>query len=260
METHSVVSPHEWTKARVAFLAREKELTHLKDALAAERRALPWMKIDKEYVFDAPDGEVSLADLFDGRSQLFIKHFMMGPGVAHQCVGCSLEVDHIDPLLPHLENHDASYVAVARAPIAEIEAVRQRMGWHFRWVSSSRSDFNYDFNVSFTAAQVASGHALYNFQPAPDWAAGLQDLSGNSVFFRNEAGEIFLTYSTFGRGGEQFLGIYGLLDVLPKGRDENGPNHTLGDWVRLHNMYGRGGTVEANGRYHAPECGCGEHT
>jgi predicted dithiol-disulfide oxidoreductase (DUF899 family) len=253
------VSPDEWTKARVAFLAGEKELTRLKDTLAAERRALPWMKIEKEYVFDGPDGEVSLADLFDGRSQLFIKHFMMGPGVTHQCVGCSLEVDHIDPLLPHLEHNDVSYVAVARAPIAEIEAVRQRMGWRFPWVSSSRSDFNYDFNVSFTPAQVASGRALYNFQPAPDWAAGLQDLSGNSVFFKNASGEIFLTYSTFGRGGEQFLGIYGLLDVLPKGRNENGPNHALGDWARPHNMYGQGGTVEVNGRYHAPACGCCAH-
>lgn len=260
METHSVVSPDEWMKARVAFLAREKDLTHRRDALAAERRELPWMKIEKEYVFDGPDGQVSLSDLFDGRSQLFVKHFMMGPGVEHQCVGCSLEVDHIDPLLPHLENNDVSYVAVARAPIAEIEAVRKRMGWRFRWVSSSRSDFNYDFNVSFTAGQVASGRALYNFQLAPDWAAGLQDLSGDSVFFRNAAGEIFLTYSTFCRGGEQFLGIYGLLDVMPKGRNENGPFHSLVDWARPHNMYGQGGVVENNGRYHAPACACGAHT
>jgi len=259
METHNVVSPDEWTKARVAFLTKEKELTHRKDALAAERRELPWMRIEKEYVFDGPNGHVTLSDLFDGRSQLFIKHFMMAPGVTHQCVGCSLDVDHIGPLLPHLENNDVSYAAVARAPIAEIETVRQRMGWSFLWVSSYRSDFNYDFNVSFTAEQVASGKALYNFQPAQDWVVGLQDLSGHSVFFKNTSGDIFLTYSAFGRGGEQFLGIYGFLDVMPKGRNETGPYHSLGDWARPHNMYGRGGMVEGTGRYHAADCGCAAH-
>jgi predicted dithiol-disulfide oxidoreductase (DUF899 family) len=172
------------------------------------------------------------------------------PGQVTQCVGCSLEVDHLDGILVHLQNHDVTYVVVARAPIEEIEVVRKRMGWKFPWVSSYCSDFNYDFNVSFTREQVASGRALYNYQAAPEWAADLEDLSGDSVFFKDDAGQIFLTYSTFGRGGEEFLGIYSFLDATPKGRDENGPYHSLADWVRPRNLYGQGGMVEANGRYH----------
>src|SRR6266513_5504291 len=160
---HEIVSRTDWVVARKDLLKREKELTRLRDQLSAERRALPWVKIDKEYIFDAPEGKVTLADLFEGRSQLFIKHFMMGPGQTTQCVGCSLEVDHLEGILVHLQNHDVSYVVVARAPIEEIEAVRKRMGWRFRWVSSYHSDFNYDFNVSFTPERAASGHAIYNY-------------------------------------------------------------------------------------------------
>lgn len=256
---HKIASKAGWLVARKDLLEREKQLTHLRDEISRHRRELPWAKIEKEYVFDAPEGKVTLADLFDGRSQLFIKHFMMGPGAAHQCVGCSLEVDHVEGLLEHLENNDVTYVVVARAPIDEIEVVRKRMGWRFRWVSSYHSDFNYDFNVSFKPEDVAAGRALYNFQQAPEWAAGLEDLSGDSVFYKDDSGEIFHTYSTYGRGGEQFLGIYGYLDVMPKGRNENGPYHSLTDWARPRNMYGKGGDVEANGRYHAPNCGCTAH-
>jgi predicted dithiol-disulfide oxidoreductase (DUF899 family) len=252
LSDHEIASREEWLVARKDLLKREKELTRLRDQLSAERRALPCVKIDKEYVFDAPEGEVTLAELFDGRSQLFIKHFMMGPGQVTQCVGCSLEVDHIEGLLVHLENHDVTYAVVARAPIEEIEAVRKRMGWRFRWVSSYHSDFNYDFHVSFTREEVASGRALYNYGKAPEWAAELKDLSGDSVFYKDEAGQIFHTYSTFGRGGEEFLGIYRILDAMPKGRDENGPYHSLTDWARPRNTYGRGGNVEPNGRYHQP--------
>jgi predicted dithiol-disulfide oxidoreductase (DUF899 family) len=247
---HEIVSRAEWLVVRKDLLKREKELTRLRDQVNAQRRALPWVKIDKEYVFDAPEGKVTLADLFDGRTQLFIKHFMLGPGQTTQCVGCSLEVDHVEGILPHLENHDVTYAVVARAPIEEIEAVRKRMGWRFRWVSSYDSDFNCDFNVSFTREQVASGRALYNFGKAQEWAADLEDLSGDSVFYKAEAGQIFHTYSTFGRGGEEFLGIYRFLDATPKGREENGPYHSLADWARPRNMYDKGGTVEANGRYH----------
>jgi predicted dithiol-disulfide oxidoreductase (DUF899 family) len=250
LSQHEIVPRAEWLAARKELLRREKEFTRLRDQLSAQRRALPWVKIEKEYVFDAPEGKVTLADLFDGRSQLFIKHFMLGPGQTTQCVGCSLEVDHIEGILPHLENHDVTYAVVARAPIEEIEAVRKRMGWRFRWVSSCHSDFNYDFNVSFTREQVAAGHALYNYGKAPEWAGELEDLSGNSVFYKDEAGQIFHTYSTFGRGGEEFLGIYRFLDATPKGREENGPYHSLADWARPRNMYDKGGTVEANGRYH----------
>lgn len=259
IQEHEIVSPEEWLVARRDLLKREKELTRLRDQLAAERRQLPWVKIDKEYVFDGPEGELMLSDLFDGRSQLFIKHFMLGPDQTTQCVGCSLEVDHIEGILVHLQNHDVSYVAVARAPIAEIEVVRKRMGWKFPWVSSYHSDFNYDFNVSFRPEEIASGRALYNFGKAPEWAADLEDLSGDSVFYKNAEGQIFHTYSAFGRGGEEFLGIYRFLDVMPKAREENGPHHSLADWARPRNMYGKGGTVEATGRYHTPKCACAAH-
>ena len=259
LERPRVVSRAEWLAARKELLAKEKALTRQRDALAAERRELPWTKVGKPYTFDAPEGKVTLAELFNGRSQLFIKHFMMGPGATHQCVGCSLEVDHIESILVHLENHDVSYAAVARAPIEEIEAVRKRMGWQFTWVSSYNTDFNYDFNVSFTPEQIASGRAVYNFEKAPEWAAGLEDLSGNSVFFQDDEGQVFHTYSSYGRGGEEFLGIYRYLDATPKGRNENGPYHSLGDWVRPRNMYGKGGMVEPNGRYHAPACSCTVH-
>jgi len=254
--THPVISRETWLEARTALLDKEKALTKLYDQLSAEQRALPWVKVEKEYVFDSPSGKVTLAELFNGRSQLFIKHFMMGPGQARQCVGCSFEVDHIGGILVHLENHDLSYVAVARAPIEEIEAVRKRMDWRFPWVSSYHTDFNHDFNVSFTPEQVAKGKAYVNFR---ETAPGMEDLSGDSVFFKDETGQIFHTYSTYGRGGEQFLGAYRFLDVTPKGRNENGPHHSLGDWVRPHNMYGKGGMVEANGRFHAPGCGCAVH-
>jgi predicted dithiol-disulfide oxidoreductase (DUF899 family) len=247
----------EWLEARKALLVREKRLTRLRDEVAAERRALPQVKVEKNYVFDAPEGKVTLADLFDGRSQLFIKHFMMSPGQVGQCVGCSLEVDHIDGILAHLQNHDVSYAVVARASIAEIEAVRKRMGWRFRWVSSFNSDFNYDFNASFRPEDIASGRAFYNYCHTGEV---LEDLSGDSVFFKDEAGQIYHTYSTFARGGEEFLGIYRYLEVMPKGRDENGPYRTLADWVRPKNAYGQGGMVEINGRYHAPGCACAAHS
>jgi predicted dithiol-disulfide oxidoreductase (DUF899 family) len=259
LSRHEVVSRAEWLIARKDLLKREKELTHLRDQLAAERRALPWVKIDKKYVFETPEGEATLAELFDGRSQLFIKHFMMAPGQVTQCVGCSLEVDHIDGILPHLENHDVTYVAVARVPIEEIEAVRKRMGWKFRWVSSYHSDFNYDFNVSFTREDAGSGRAIYNYGVAPEWAAEIEDLSGDSVFYKDDDGHIYHTYSTFGRGGEEFLGIYRFLDATPKGREEDGPYHSLTDWARPRNMYGKGGTVEPTGRYHQPGCACATH-
>jgi predicted dithiol-disulfide oxidoreductase (DUF899 family) len=259
MDNHRIVSRDEWLMSRKLLLAKEKEHTRARDELNQQRHELPWVRVEKEYIFDASAGQITLTELFDGRSQLFIKHFMMRPGAAHQCVGCSLEVDHIEGLLEHLQNHDVTYAAVARAPIQEIEAVRKRMGWRFPWVSSYHSDFNYDFNVSFRPEQVASGHALYNFQQAPEWAAGLEDLSGDSVFYKDESGQIFHTYSTYGRGGEQFLGIYGYLDVMPKGRNETGPYHSLGDWARPRNMYSNGGIVEGNGRYHAPRCACSIH-
>jgi predicted dithiol-disulfide oxidoreductase (DUF899 family) len=256
---HRIVSRDEWLAAREELLAREKAHTRARDELNRQRLELPWVRIEKKYVFDSPGGKITLTELFQGRSQLYIKHFMMAPGAQQQCVGCSLEVDHIEGILPHLENHDVSYAVVARAPIEEIEVVRKRMGWKFLWVSSFDSDFNYDFNVSFKPEEVVAGQARYNFRPAPEWTVNVQDLSGRSVFYKNEAGEIFHTYSAFGRGGENVLGIYGILDTMPKGRNETGPYHSLTDWARPRNMYGKGGTVEGNGRYHAPACSCSDH-
>ena len=204
--THSkIVSEAEWLAARKELLMKEKELSRQRDALSAKRRKLPWVKVEKEYVFDGPNGKETLAQLFNSRSQLFIKHFMMAPGKTTQCVGCSLEVDHIGGILVHLENHDVSYVAVARAPIEEIEVVRKRMDWHFTWVSSYNNDFNYDFNVSFTPEAIAAGTATYNFRQTDP---GMEDLSGDSVFFKDDAGRIFHTYSVFSRGCEELLGTY----------------------------------------------------
>jgi predicted dithiol-disulfide oxidoreductase (DUF899 family) len=256
---NKVVSRQEWLEVRTKLLEHEKALTRHRDLVSAERLRLPWVRIETDYIFHGPEGKLALSDLFQGRSQLYIKHFMMAPGAQHQCVGCSLEVDHMTDLLAHLENHDVSYVVVARAPIEEIEVVRKRMSWKFLWVSSFGSEFNYDFNVSFRPEDVAAGRAQYNFRQAPDWTREIQDLSGRSVFYKNEAGEIYHTYSSYGRGGEEVLGIYGILDGMPKGRNERDSYHSLADWARPRDMYAKGGTVEVNGRYHAPTCGCSLH-
>src|ERR1700720_575579 len=253
-----IVSREEWREARIALLAREKELTAMKDSLAAERRSLPWVRIEQDYVFDAPTGPKTLSQLFDGRSQLFVKPFMMGPGQSRQCVGCSLEVDHLAGIRVHLEHHDVTYAAVARAPIEQIERLKRKMGWDFTWVSSYRSDFNFDFNVSFSDAEIALGRGYYNYQEV-DVHPGMIDLSGDSIFVKDEDGQVYHTYSAYARGGEQFLGIYAYLDATPKGRAENGPYYSLPDWARPHNMYDRGGMVEGTGRYHAADCGCAAH-
>jgi predicted dithiol-disulfide oxidoreductase (DUF899 family) len=233
MTQHQIVSRDEWIAARKDLLRKEKDFTRLRDQLNAERRALPWVKLEKEYLFDTPNGRQSLGDLFDGRSQLVTKHFMFGPDWTDGCVGCSFEMDHIEGALVHLEHHDVSYVLVSRAPLAKIEAFRQRMGWRFRWVSSYGSDFNYDFHVSFTPEQIASGKAYYNYELRD---VGIDELSGRSVFYREEAGDIFHTYSSYARGGELFLGSYAVLDITPKGRDET-INGNMTDWVRHHDRY-----------------------
>ncbi|MBB4652523.1 putative dithiol-disulfide oxidoreductase (DUF899 family) [Aminobacter niigataensis] len=253
---HEIVSKEQWVVARRALLAKEKAMTRARDQLSAERRELPWVRIDKPYFFDGPEGRLSLSDLFAGRSQLFIKHFMMGPGQQHHCVGCSFELDNAEGVLVHLENHDVSYVAVARAPIVEIEALKARMGWRARFVSSYGSDFNFDFNVSYTPEQLVAKKATYNFGPL-DFE--IEDLSGDSVFYKDDNGQIFLTYANFGRGSEMYLGAYGILDAMPKGRNENGTSNDLTSWVRPHDMYGKGGMVEPTGRYHPADCGCGKH-
>ena len=243
---HPIVSRDEWLAARKAHLAKEKQLTRLRDQLSAERRELPWVKIDKPYIFDGPNGRETLADLFDGRSQLIVKHFMLGPGWTEGCVGCSFQVDHMEGTLIHLEHHDVSYAAVSRAPLPEIEAFRKRMGWTVKWVSSCDSEFNYDFHVSFKKDEIARSEGYYNYEMRK--VAG-EELSGHSVFYRDTTGDIFHTYSSYGRGGDILLGTYNYLDMTPKGRNETGPNRNMTDWVRHHDRYGAGGHVDPTGRY-----------
>jgi predicted dithiol-disulfide oxidoreductase (DUF899 family) len=232
---HSVVSPAEWFAASKAFLAKEKEFTRQRDQLSAERRALPWVKIDKPYEFDGPKGKQSLGDLFAGRSQLIVYHFMMTPGSSHRCTGCSFIADHIDGARLHLDGHDVSLIAVSRAPWREFEPFKERMGWRFPWVSSFGGDFNYDFHVSFRGLAPGDVAELYNFEPRQSREAG--DAPGVSVFYKDSADELFHTYSSYGRGGDALIGAYQYLDLTPKGRNENGPRHNLTDWVRLHDQY-----------------------
>jgi predicted dithiol-disulfide oxidoreductase (DUF899 family) len=246
MQPNRIVSRSEWIEARKALLVKEKAMTRQRDRISAERRDLPWVKVEKDYAFDTCDGRQSLAELFDGRSQLIVKHFMLAPGQKEGCVGCSFEVDHVEGALVHLEHHDVTWISVARAPLDEIEAYRKRMGWRFKWVSSSGSSFNYDFGVSFTKDEVAKGEAFYNYEKK---AVTIEDLSGFSVFAKDDSGDVFHTYSAFGRGAEEILGTYMMLDLTPKGRNETGPNHDLTDWVRHHDRYDAAGTVNDQGRW-----------
>jgi predicted dithiol-disulfide oxidoreductase (DUF899 family) len=256
-QDHKVVSREEWLIARKQLLMKEKELTRQRDQLSAERRELPWVKIEKNYVFDGPNGNETLAELFDERSQLVVKHFMLGPGWKDGCVGCSFESDHLEAARVHLEHHDVSLVAVSRAPLADIERFKKRMGWGFKWVSSFTTDFNYDFHVSFRPDEIAGGKAYYNYELS---AVPLEELSGISVFYKDEQGNIFHTNSNYGRGAEEVLSTYMLLDLTPKGRNETGPNYNLTDWVRHHDRYGAEGLVDATGRFIAAKssCGCAE--
>ena len=230
---YRTVSRDEWIAARKELLRKEKEFTRLRDQLSAERRALPWVKVEKSYVFDGPDGKETLGDLFAGRSQLIVKHFMFGPDWTEGCVGCSFELDHTMGALIHIEQHDVSYAVVSRAPLEKTEPFRRRMGWNVKWVSSYASDFNFDFHVSFTPEQITSGNAYYHYQAD---TRVIDEMSGRSVFYRDDSGEIFHTYSSFARGGEMFLGSYAFLDITPKGRDET-INGNLTDWVRHHDRY-----------------------
>jgi predicted dithiol-disulfide oxidoreductase (DUF899 family) len=225
-----IVSPDEWLTARKALLAKEKEMTHQLDALRAERRRMPWVKIDKPYVFQRPDGDVTLAELFGRRNQLAIYHFMLAPGSDHICPGCSFISDHIDAARQHFEQADLSFAAVSRAPIERILEVKRRMGWTFDWVTSGRSDFNYDFGVSFKKDDIAAGRAFYNYGTA---IKSSEDMHGTSIFVKDAEGNIFHTYSTYGRGAELQFGAFNWLDLTPKGRNENG---TM-SWIRKHDEY-----------------------
>lgn len=230
---HPVVSSDRWVNERQTLLAREKELTRLQDQVARERRALPWERVGKDYVFDAPEGRRTLSELFAGRRQLLVQHFMFGPGWEQGCPACSFMADHSDGMSAHLAQRDITLVAVSRAPLAEIERFRRRMGWQFKWVSSHDNDFNHDFGVSFTPEELARGEVCYNYtmQPFPK-----EEAPGISVFYKDDAGQVFHTYSTYGRGLEVMMGAYSLMDLMPKGRDEDALPYKAA-WMRHHDRY-----------------------
>lgn len=229
----NVVSEAEWLQAREKLLVKEKELLRMQEDLNRERRSLPWVKITKEYVFEGPEGRLSLGDLFDGRSQLIVYHFMFGPNDKAGCPHCSLRADGFNGVNIHLRQRDVTMIAVSRAPWEKLDAYRKRMGWSFPWVSSGSTDFNFDYHVSFTPQETAQKKALFNYIMQDP---GHTDREGHSVFFRDESGTIFHTYSCYSRGNELFNIHYHYLDVTPKGRDENGRGPF---WVRRRDEYGQ---------------------
>lgn len=233
MQDHTVVSREDWLKARTALLEQEKEFTRARDALSAERRALPWVKIDKDYVFDGPDGKQSLADLFDGRSQLLIYHFMFGPDWEEGCPSCSFWADNFNGFTQHLAHRDVTMIAVSRAPLAKLEAYKKRMGWRFKWVSSYENDFNRDFEVSFTPEERENGPVRYNYR---EGNFPMDEAPGISVFYRDEDGELFHTYSCYSRGLDMLNAAYHHLDLVPKGRDEDDLPYSMA-WVRRNDSY-----------------------
>ena len=232
MEPHKIVSRDEWTRERKALLVREKELTRARDWLSAERRALPWVKVDKTYVFDTPDGRRSLAELFNGKSQLLVYHFMLGPGWEEGCPSCSYLADHFDGAVIHLAQRDVAFVAVSRAPLAEIEKFKQRMGWRFAWVSSFGSDFNFDYHVSFREDELGKD-GDYNYERQEIVS---DELPGASVFYKADNGDVFHTYSAYARGLDVLIGTYNFLDLTPKGRNEEELPWSMA-WVRHHDRY-----------------------
>jgi predicted dithiol-disulfide oxidoreductase (DUF899 family) len=230
---HPVVSREKWLKARIALLKKEKKFSKLGDQLARERRALPWVKLDKTYVFDGPQGPLSMADLFGKRNQLVVYHFMFAPEWNQGCAHCSFWADHFDGISIHLGHRDAAFTAISRAPLAKIEAFKKRMGWMFPWVSSGSNSFNYDYNASFTPEMNQKGTAFFNYRKGN---AGASDREGASVFYKDGTGALYHTYSCFARGIDALNGTYHVLELTPKGRDEKGFEGPQ-DWVRHHDGY-----------------------
>ncbi|WP_414663656.1 DUF899 domain-containing protein [Horticoccus sp. 23ND18S-11] len=228
----AIVSREHWLTARRELLLEEKNHTQARDRLAARRRALPWVKVNETYLFESPGGRVSLVELFDGRSQLVVYHFMFGPGWEEGCKSCSFVSDHLAPAVVHLRARDVAFAAVSRAPLAELAPFKARMGWTFSWVSSHGSEFNHDYQVSFTPAELAQGKVRYNYD-LMDFP--LEEAPGLSVFARDAAGDVYHSYSTYGRGLEPLIGTYALLDLVPQGRNED-PEQTM-SWVRYHDRY-----------------------
>ena len=233
MQPHKIVSREEWVETRKALMAREKELTRARDRLSEERRALPWVKVDKTYVFEGPDGSKTLADLFAGRSQLVVQHFMFAPDWNEGCKSCSFWADGFERMIPHLAARDTTLLAISRAPLEKLDAFKKRMGWTFGWLSSAHNDFNYDYAVSFTPQEIAEGAKVYNFGTS---GFGIEEAPGISVFFRDQAGNIFHTYSCFARGLDMMNAAYHYLDLTPLGRHEEGLPYPM-DWLRLRDQY-----------------------
>jgi predicted dithiol-disulfide oxidoreductase (DUF899 family) len=255
---HPIVSETEWLAARKELLAKEKDFSRRRDALSAERRKLPWVKVAKDYTFDTPGGKRTLADLFGGKSQLIVYHFMMGPGWEEGCPSCSFLADHFDGAVVHLAHRDVAFVAISRAPLPQVEAFKQRMGWRFPWASSNGSDFNYDYHVSFTKEDRESGKAYYNYQ---NQGFPSDEGPGISVFYKDAGGNVYHTYSTFSRGLDIVVGTYNFLDLVPKGRDEDALAYSMA-WVRHHDKYGDVPAIDPAKTYVQPkvsaEC-CEDH-
>lgn len=234
MTAHMIVSSEEWVAARRELLAREKDFLRLRDELSSARQQLPWERVAKQYVFAGPAGRETLADLFAGRSQLIVYHFMFAPDWNAGCPGCSFWADSFNDVIPHLQQRNVSFAAISRAPLLKLQAFAARMGWNFKWVSSADSDFNFDYRVSFKPEDLERGTAVYNYRQLDQQ---MTDMPGFSVFFKDESGELFHTYSTFARGLDSVNTAYQLLDLVPKGRDEAGLAFPMA-WVKLHDQYG----------------------
>jgi len=235
LKAHPIVTRDEWLAARRAFLAKEKEFTRLRDELSRLRRELPWVRVEKPYRFDGPNGPELLADLFQGRSQLVVYHFMFGPDWDAGCPHCSFWADNFNDIVVHLRERDVTLVAVSRAPREKLAAYQKRMGWTFKWLSSGGSDFNFDYHVSFRPDDLEKKSAVYNYAVQDP---GISEREGVSVFYRDEAGSVFHTYSAYARGIDMLNTAYHYLDLAPKGRDEGGRGQY---WVRRHDEYGRPG-------------------
>jgi len=248
MQPHKVVSEKEWLVARKAHLAKEKEFTRVRDELSRQRRELPWVKVDKTYVFDGPRGKETLTELFDGRSQLLVYHFMFGPDWEEGCKSCSLLADHFDGAAVHLAHRDVTLLAVSRAPLPQIEAFKRRVGWRFKWVSSFGSDFNRDYHVSFSKDEMAQGKVSYNYASSEFPS---EEAPGASVFYKDAGGDVFHTYSAYARGLDILVGAYNYLDLVPKGRDEDALPFTMA-WVRHHDRYDDGHGVERTEPHQPP--------
>lgn len=231
LEDHKIVSESEWLEARKQFLAKEKEFTRLRDQLSQQRRDLPWKAVDKQYVFDGPDGKQTLSELFDGRSQLIVYHFMFDPNWEAACPHCSFWADNFNEIIVHLNHRDVTMIAVSHAPYNKVSEYKKRMGWNFKWVSSHDTDFNLDCHVSFTKKELDDKQAFYNFELQDSFDT---EREGVSVFYKNKIGKVFHTYSTYARGIDMLNTAYNYLDLTPKGRDENGQGQF---WVRRHDEY-----------------------